>query len=100
MTTPFRSRASSRASADLPLAVGPAISSARFGRGIVAVDSVVVFIAAPGSRAIDDGLVQDVTAILGSRPTWLAETEAVQWQLPSSPRMTEVLQRIARKPID
>src|SRR5665213_1800367 len=60
--TPFSARAISMAMADLPLAVGPAISTTRFGRLLGIMDSVVVLIAAHGSGAITSDMGQSLTA--------------------------------------
>jgi phosphoserine phosphatase len=72
---PPRARAASNASADLPLAVGPAISSTDFGFFWFIMTSVLVLIAKTGSGAIND----DVIAIVGTQPKWLAAGEAVEF---------------------
>jgi hypothetical protein len=75
MITPPRASAASSATADLPLAVGPAISSTDFGFFWFIMTSVLVLIAKPGSGAIND----DVIAIVGAAPKWLAAGEAAEF---------------------
>jgi phosphoserine phosphatase len=47
-------------------------------------DSVLVLIAASGSRAIDDGLAEQVGRIAGASGAWLADGEAIEFPIPSS----------------
>src|SRR5665213_1066404 len=91
MITPFSARAISIAMADLPLAVGPAISTTRFGRLFAIMDSVLVLIAASGSGAI----TSEMATKLGG--TWLAEGEALEVL---SEREAEVRKLSAGLPID
>src|SRR5512133_2934420 len=83
ITMPPQARAMARAARDLPLAVGPAISTAglspfkAFSVAAMA-GTVLVLIAEPGSRAIGG----EALAILRQRgfcePVWLAEAEACE----------------------
>ena len=49
-------------------------------------DSVLVLIAAPGSCAIDEDVIDTVRDLTGSDPKWLAENEACEFPVPSSRR--------------
>jgi phosphoserine phosphatase len=49
-------------------------------------DSVLVLIAAPASRAIDEGIANAIRVLTRSDSKWLAESEALQFPLPSSRR--------------
>src|SRR5262245_20580168 len=76
--TPPSSSASAMASADLPLAVGPAISTVRFSEGMASMDSVVILIAAPGARAISSAMVTGLHDLAGSAPQWLSKGEVLE----------------------
>src|ERR671910_574151 len=79
--------ARSRAVADLPLAVGPAIRIARIrcrAPVIAVMDTVLVLIARPGSGAIDDAVLTAVRRIVPGEPRWLAQREAVELPLTGS----------------
>jgi phosphoserine phosphatase len=66
-------------------------------------DSVLVLIAAPGSRAIDERVAKVASRVAGTSADWLAEHEAVQFPLPWVPAfagMTELVAEIGTRPID
>lgn len=65
-------------------------------------DSVVILIAAPGSRAIGPALAKSVGEVAGARPLWLHEDEALQFTMPSlSPAARTEIGRLAMdQPID
>src|SRR5262249_52460391 len=46
-------------------------------------DSVVILIAAPGSRAIGPALARSMGDLTAARPQWLHEGEALQFSMPS-----------------
>src|SRR5262245_1871389 len=46
-------------------------------------DSVVILIAAPGSRAIGPALARSVGDLTAAKPQWLHEGEALQFSMPS-----------------
>src|SRR5436190_19244856 len=80
MTTPPHLCASSSASADLPLAVGPAISTALFKDSEFARMSLVAtLICNPANPAIDSTIVDGALAVLPSPGTaqWLFDEVAV-----------------------
>jgi phosphoserine phosphatase len=101
-------RAIISAARDLPLAVGPAISTARLSPPLAVpvaamTGTVLVLIAPTGSRAIDDGAL----AILRSKglgePVWLADAEACEIALEGEPQDTleeDLRAVLAPRPID
>lgn len=73
MMTPLRAFARSRASADLPLAVGPAIRMARLFNACVPLPSkelsmslVATLVSTPTAPAVDQDLLQRATDVLGA----------------------------------
>src|SRR4029078_7171190 len=80
MTTPSAFRAHSSASADLPLAVGPAISTALLKPSEFACMSLVAtLICNPANPALDSTIVDGALAVLPSpgRAEWLVNEVAV-----------------------
>lgn len=73
--TPLRDFANSIANADLPLAVGPAISTTDFCVIGFSMDSILVLIASPNSGAISHEVIQKV----GSSPRWLDQGTAAEF---------------------
>ena len=74
------------AARDLPLAVGPAISTAGFSPSkadpvVAMAGTVLVLIAAPGSRAIDGEALAILEQAGFGAPVWLAEAEACEFAL-------------------
>lgn len=66
-------------------------------------NSVLVLIAAPGSRAIDASLVKLLAGLLRADPFWLADQEAVEFSLATQTRpadLGKIKQAIATLPID
>ena len=61
-------------------------------------DSVLVLIAAPGSRAIGGGIVELLRDLGGEPPHWLAEGEAAE--VPDFERLPEFMVDIRKHPID
>ena len=61
-------------------------------------DSVLVLIAAPGSRAIGSGIVELLRDLGGEPPHWLAEGEAAE--VPDFERLPEFMVDIRKHPID
>src|SRR3954453_22876038 len=79
MTTPPAFSASSSASADLPLAVGPAISTALFTiREFACMSLVATLICNPANPALDSTIVEGALAVLPSpgRAQWLFDEVA------------------------
>src|SRR6516225_2874526 len=85
MTTPPRFCASSSASADLPLAVGPAISTALvpcsmpLACEITLMSLVATLISSPANPALDSTIVDGALALLPSpgKPQWLFDEVAI-----------------------
>src|SRR5262245_16842475 len=73
MMAPSSRCASSSASADLPLAVGPAISTARFDVGSVAMSLVATLISNPAAAALNAATIERARGALpkASAPIWL-----------------------------
>ena len=65
-------------------------------------DSVVILIAAPGSRAIGEALARSLGDITAARPQWLHEGEALQFTLPSlsAAARAEIGRLVSDYPID
>jgi phosphoserine phosphatase len=61
-------------------------------------DSVLVLIAAPGSRAITPSVVEAALDLGATDPHWLAEAEAAEF--PAFPRIPEFMVELRRHPID
>src|SRR5258707_13147707 len=81
MTTPPVFCANSSASADLPLAVGPAISTALpSNREFACMSLVATLICNPANPALDSTIVDGALAVLPSpgRAQWLFDEVAVQ----------------------
>jgi phosphoserine phosphatase len=65
-------------------------------------DSVVILIAAPGSRAISPAIAKSVGNIVASQPHWLHEGEAVEFPVPSlsAEQRAEIGHLVKDQPID
>jgi phosphoserine phosphatase len=65
-------------------------------------DSVVILIAAPGSRAIGPALAKSVGQVTAARPQWLHEGEALQFTVPSlrAAARAEIAKLVTDQPID
>jgi phosphoserine phosphatase len=65
-------------------------------------DSVVILIAAPGSRAIAAALARSVGDVTAARPQWLHEGEALQFTVPSlsAAARAEIARLVENQPID
>jgi phosphoserine phosphatase len=65
-------------------------------------DSVIILIAAPGSRAIDPALAKSVGDVTAARPQWLHEAEALQFTMPSvsAAARTEIAELVKDRSID
>src|SRR5262245_20489575 len=108
MTTPPKARAIARAACDLPLPVGPAISTARLSRPLndsvaAMAGTVLVLIARTGSRAIDDGALAILRDHGLGKPVWLGGGEACELALGQQARPTleeELRGALAPRPID
>jgi phosphoserine phosphatase len=98
MMTPPRAEAICNARADLPLAVGPAISSADFWVRWLGMDSVLVLMAAPGSGAITPEVVTALRDHGGGAPHWLAQGEACE--VDAFARWPEFRLELRNRPID
>jgi phosphoserine phosphatase len=61
-------------------------------------DSVLVLIAAPGSQAIDRGVVELLQALGADAPHWLAQGEAAE--VPFFPRIAEFFVAMKERPVD
>jgi phosphoserine phosphatase len=96
MMAPFLSCANLSAKADLPLAVGPAISSACFWIPFAMTGSVIVLIAAPGSRAIDDTIADRLRACTSGDLAWMQECEALEAPSLIDDRMLGPIERALR----
>src|SRR5687768_16953604 len=87
MTVPPRRSASFSASADLPLAVGPAISTARLLLPAIAMTHVATLISNPASRALDAAVIERARGALpgASDVRWLDPgiTADISFTLPS-----------------
>src|SRR4029079_3105235 len=97
MTTPPVFRASSRANADLPLAVGPAISTALFPkREFACMSLVATLICNPVNPALDSTIVDGALAVLPSPGTaqWLFDEVAVDTPFGSPVRSPEDIKAI------
>jgi phosphoserine phosphatase len=73
MTVPPSRCASASASADLPLAVGPAISTARLDSACLAMNLVATLISNPAAPALDTGAIERARGALpaAQAPVWL-----------------------------
>src|SRR5262245_47609751 len=108
MTMPPKAWAMPKAARDLPLAVGPAISSAGpfpLEADLIAAmaGTVLVLIARPGSRAIDDATLATLKHRGLGEPVWLAEAEACEFPLGDRPPPSleeELRGALAPRPID
>jgi phosphoserine phosphatase len=98
MITPSRSRASLMAKADLPLAVGPAISTADLKGDLDIMDSVLVLMAAPGSGAITSHVVEAMRDHGTGDPHWLSRGEACE--VDAFPRISEFMVELRNHKID
>jgi phosphoserine phosphatase len=65
-------------------------------------DSVVILIAAPGSRAIGPAMARSAGDLTAARPQWLHEGEALQFSMasPSAAMRLEIARLVRDQPID
>src|SRR5476651_851212 len=97
MMTPPVACASSSASADLPLAVGPAISTAlSLASEFTCMSLVATLICNPANPALDSTIVDGASAVLPSpgRAQWLFDEVAVDIPFTGSEDIAAILNRL------
>ena len=104
MIVPWQRSARSRASADLPLAVGPArISAVRFCGvpALLAMNYVVTLVAVDNTNALDAAALTRVRDMIGGdRPVWLSEGEAAEISAPGAADIAGIRAALNDAPID
>jgi phosphoserine phosphatase len=100
MIVPRQRSARSKASADLPLAVGPATISA-VGISLFAMNYVVTLVTAHGTNALNAAALTRAKAfIAGGQLTWLSDSEAVEISTGVPPDVSKIRAALAGSPID